>query len=257
MRSTLVLAALLSVLTLHADGATAQSLSGTATYLARVAMPPDAVFEAVLQDVSRTDAPAVEVGRTRIASPGNPPIAFSISYDPALIVEGRSYVVRATVLLNGEVWMTTDEAYPVLTRGAARDVAVTLRMAGSAPPPQPAPAASGMEALIGSWRLTRLGAEAVRVPAGAREPHLVFHAGGRVTGADGCNTLQGLYQSADTAISIGPLVGTLMACEAAGGVDVRFREAIGAATQWKMADANLELLDADGKVLARFDVRLP
>jgi putative lipoprotein len=37
-------------------------VSGTATYRERIALPPDAVFIAVLADVSRADAPAVEIG---------------------------------------------------------------------------------------------------------------------------------------------------------------------------------------------------
>jgi META domain/Type III secretion system lipoprotein chaperone (YscW) len=34
------------------------SLTGTATYRERIALPPDAVFEATLEDVSRADTPA-------------------------------------------------------------------------------------------------------------------------------------------------------------------------------------------------------
>ena len=37
----------------------AGTLEGTAAYRERIALPPDAVFEAVLQDISRADAPAV------------------------------------------------------------------------------------------------------------------------------------------------------------------------------------------------------
>jgi putative lipoprotein len=61
----------------------AQMVTGTATYRERMALPPGALFEAVIEDVSRADAPASTLATTRIMSPGNPPIAFTITYDPA------------------------------------------------------------------------------------------------------------------------------------------------------------------------------
>ena len=45
------------------------SLTGTATYRERIALPPGAVFEATLEDVSRADAPAEVLGRTQMESP--------------------------------------------------------------------------------------------------------------------------------------------------------------------------------------------
>ena len=87
-------AALASLLTLIAQQAGAQTITGTATYRERMALPPGAVLEATLEDVSKADAPADTIARQRITSPGNPPIAFTIAYDPARIVENRTYVVR-------------------------------------------------------------------------------------------------------------------------------------------------------------------
>ena len=43
-------------------------------------LPPAAIFEAALEDVSRADAPAETIAHTRVASPGNPPIEFTITY---------------------------------------------------------------------------------------------------------------------------------------------------------------------------------
>ncbi len=66
----LLFLALMSDAGVAADG----TLSGTATYRERIALPPDAVFEATLEDVSKADARAVVIGRVRIEAPGNPPI---------------------------------------------------------------------------------------------------------------------------------------------------------------------------------------
>jgi heat shock protein HslJ len=76
----------------------ARQLKGTAAYRERMALPPDAVLEATLEDITRGDAPAEVLGRVRIERPGNPPIPFEISYDPSRIDPSRRYAVRARIL---------------------------------------------------------------------------------------------------------------------------------------------------------------
>ena len=58
----------------------AGSLTGTAAYRERIALPPDAVFEAVLIDAAIADAPARELGRVSLEPAGQPPFSFSIPY---------------------------------------------------------------------------------------------------------------------------------------------------------------------------------
>ena len=105
----------------------AQVVTGTATYRERIALPPNAVFEATLEDVSRTDAPATIIGRARLDKPGQPPFQFSIQYDTAQIVATRSYSVRARVTVDGNLMFSSDQAYPVLTRGRGSQVAILMR----------------------------------------------------------------------------------------------------------------------------------
>lgn len=95
------------------------TLEGMAAYRERIALPPDAVFEAVLQDVSRADAPAAVLGRATIDPAGQPPFRFEIAYDDAAVQPRRRYAVRATVRHQGRLLFTTDRAYPVLAGSAA------------------------------------------------------------------------------------------------------------------------------------------
>ena len=115
-------------------GPASGQVKGTATYRERIALPPNAVFEATLQDVSKADAPAEVIGQTRIERPGNPPIRFEITYDPARIIPRHRYSVRARILVDGKLFFTTDQHYPVLTSGKGNEVALLLRRAGSSPP---------------------------------------------------------------------------------------------------------------------------
>ncbi len=111
-------------------GQAAGQVKGTATYRERMALPPDAVFEATLEDVSKADAPAEVIGQARIERPGNPPIRFEITYDPSRINPRHRYAVRARILVGGKLFFTTDQSYPVLTGGQGNEVALLLRRAG-------------------------------------------------------------------------------------------------------------------------------
>ena len=94
-------------------------ISGTAMYRERLALPPDAIFEALLEDVSLADAKSPVVARTTILGPSPPPIRFSISFDPSQIDSTRSYTVRARIRVDGNLWFASDAAHPVLTRAPA------------------------------------------------------------------------------------------------------------------------------------------
>ncbi|HET9208503.1 MAG TPA: META domain-containing protein [Burkholderiaceae bacterium] len=114
----------------HPGGAL--TVSGTATYRERIALPPDAVFEAFLEEVPRADAPAVVVSSVRVPSP-KVPIAFTIAYDPSRIDNRQRHVVRGRITLNGQLMFTSDTAHPVLGPNGVRTVDMLLRrVAGSA-----------------------------------------------------------------------------------------------------------------------------
>lgn len=95
----------------------ADSLTGTATFRERIALPANAVFEARIEDVSRADAPATIVGSVRREPAGNPPYEFSIDYDPSKIIANHRYSVRARITVDRRLLFTTVESYPVLTDG--------------------------------------------------------------------------------------------------------------------------------------------
>lgn len=137
------------------SGALAQeaAVTGTAFVGERLAPPPDAVFEAVLEDVGR-DGPPVTIGR--FASGPTPAAAtpFAIPYDPARIDPAGRYAVRARILKDGRPLFVTDAPAPVLTRGAPSSVALALRRFGAAPGAAAAPPPGPRRAMRGLYRET-------------------------------------------------------------------------------------------------------
>ncbi|MCL5956042.1 MAG: META domain-containing protein [Gammaproteobacteria bacterium] len=95
---------LLFALALAGTGLTqAATLEGTATYRERMMLPPSAVFEATLQDVSKTGAAPKTLGRAILDPAGQPPFRFAIDYDAAAIQPDGHYVVNAMVSVPGRM----------------------------------------------------------------------------------------------------------------------------------------------------------
>jgi transforming growth factor-beta-induced protein len=92
-------------------------LTGTVTYLQRIALDPNAVIEVQLSDVSRMDAPATLIASQTIQAAGNQvPFAYELAYDPAQIEAKNTYAVRAAITIDDKLTWTSTTAYHVLTR---------------------------------------------------------------------------------------------------------------------------------------------
>jgi uncharacterized lipoprotein YbaY len=97
----------------------AAAVTGTVTYLQRIALASGSVVTVRLQDVSRADAPAVVLGEQVITTTGQQvPIPFSIAYDPATIVPTNTYSVAARITgPDGTLLFTSTTANLVITQG--------------------------------------------------------------------------------------------------------------------------------------------
>jgi putative lipoprotein len=110
-------------------------VTGTVTYLQRIALAPTAVVRVQLVDASRADAPAVVLAEQVVqAGDKQVPIAFEIPYDPARIEANHTYAVQARIEDDGAVRFLNDQRYAVITRGAPTHVDMVLRAAGGPTP---------------------------------------------------------------------------------------------------------------------------
>jgi putative lipoprotein len=243
----------------------AARVRGTATYRERMVLPPGAVFEAVLEDVSRADAPAHVIGRAHIDGPGNPPIPYSISYDPSRIDPSHRYAVRARIVASGKLLFTSDQYYPVLTAGESNEVDLLLRRAGASSaasggaggsntPPGKTASTEPLENTY--WKLIRLGDTAVTVAPQQQEPHFVLNSQTRrVGGSGGCNRLNGGYAVNGDRLTFSQLAGTMMARLQGMETEKAFLQALPQVSKWKITGQHLELFDASGNVIASFEAR--
>jgi heat shock protein HslJ len=123
------------------------------------------------------------------------------------------------------------------------------------PPTSSAALHAGPATLEGTeWRLTdHLGAQGELVAVPGDVMATATFADGRVAGSTGCNRYHGTYLADRSALSVGSLAMTMMACEPERtAVERAFTAAIGTAATYAVAGDVLELAGTDGRVALRF-----
>lgn len=219
-----------------ADGA---ALDGTVTYRERMALPPGAVIEVALVDVSLADAPARTIAETSVTPQTQVPVAYHLAYDPAQIVHGHSYALQARITLDGRLLFATTERHAVFGDGPDRTEILVHRVADAVSP-------------AGNWL-----AEDIRGGGVIDRVQTVLEIAqdGTVSGTGGCNRMAGSARIGGDTIAFGPLAATQMACPPAiMDQEARFFAALDAVRGWRIDEARqkLELLDDGGAAVLIF-----
>ena len=117
----------------------------------------------------------------------------------------------------------------------------------------PAPGATGPSLENITWNLVELDGVPIQ-PTGERVPYLRLDGGqNRASGFAGCNRVSGAYELDGDKVRFPALISTKMACP---DLDLEngFMIALNVTNGWRITDGKLELLGAEGQVLARFAV---
>jgi putative lipoprotein len=233
---------------LSAGQAAAGTVTGSLYYLERIALPPDAVLEVVVADVSLADVPAKTLGRTTMAPAGQAPITFQVHYDDSAVQSSRRYAVRATIRVAGGLLYTTTENYPVLMGGGKTDMGRLKLERVTESKAVPDRAVEGTY-----WKLKMLGDTAVTFGGPGREPSLTMHsAGQRATGSGGCNTFTGSYNLKPPALTFASTGATRRACVNGMETESAYYAALALARTFSISGDVLTLSDESGKALATF-----
>lgn len=92
------------------------------------------------------------------------------------------------------------------------------------------------------------------MPAGVQTPTIRFGTDGRLSGNTGCNSAGAAYTAEGDRLTIDALITTKRACVAAEGnaLESAYVRAVEATRRFRITGGELELLSADGNVVARF-----
>ena len=103
----------------NAQQQTSSAITGTVSYLPRIALPPNAAVEVSLVDVSRADAPAITLASTQVVSGGRQvPIPFELLYDAGQIDSRFAYAVQSRITVDGDLQFINTTRFPVITNGS-------------------------------------------------------------------------------------------------------------------------------------------
>jgi len=106
------------------------------------------------------------------------------------------------------------------------------------------------------WKLVALGDEPVTPPDTQRVAHLLLQPDSKqVAGSGGCNRMFGVYELNGDALRFSGVGSTKMACRDGMDTESAFLAALLRVARWRMNGQQLELSDAAGAVLARFEAR--
>jgi putative lipoprotein len=227
------------------------NVAGTARFDGQVALPPNAMLEVSVADVSRADARAATLAQVKVPAGGPQPLRFSLPVDRKLVQERGSYSVRAEILVDGKALYVTDSAYLVLGHSGSTQADVLLRPVDT----RAQPASPRIENV--RWVLVSLDGQALPPQEASRTPYFVLHTDGqRVSGSGGCNDLAGTYVLNGQALQMlrGPRR-ERQVCANDMERERAFLFALATTEQWAMQGTRLRLLDRLGAQVALLEAR--
>lgn len=215
-------------------GTSLNTVSGTVSYLEKIALPVGATMRVDLLDTSRADVAASPIAVQTIVTNGEQiPLSFRLLYRPAEIVANRTYAVRATIHIDGALRFTTDTAVRVLTDAAAtRNVALVLVHVPASPAPT---------SIVGKWRWTStVEGPTTVMPKTAGDTVLSLNADGSAGTSTDCNLYFGKYTTSGSTLTVTMQGGTLRACLDAGTESV-YLAALAKVQQYTQSGSTLTL----------------
>ena len=226
-------------------------ITGTVIARERLYIPPDAVFDAALVDVTQVGEPPLVLARQRIAPAGPLPYELRIPYRQALIQPRGRYEVHAAVTQQGRLLLDTPGVHPVLLSPAFRHVDVILARR----PLQEATLNASVPLRQTYWKLIELvdGADLAAPADGADAAHLVLaRDSDRAMGSGGCNRFAARYQVDGGQLRFDALVSGLRLCLPGGTSELAYLERLDAVRAYWQQGRSLELRDRAGKPVLRF-----
>jgi putative lipoprotein len=101
-------------------------VTGTLTYMQRIALPHDAVARISLSVMSRNGTPQSLINEATLEDLGPVPIPFEIYYRRDTIDPAKAYALEARIVADGKTWFESRQPVPVITNGLLREVQIFL-----------------------------------------------------------------------------------------------------------------------------------
>lgn len=223
--------------------AEARTISGKVVYRERMMLPPGAIIEIKLLDVSLADAPAKTISETRITDAKASPIPYTLRYDSAQIDPRHTYALHARIQEGDRLLFISTTRHTVFAGGKDDGEIQVEHVAAQVPPSPSSP--------VGRWLAEDIRGGGV---IDNLQSVLEISGNGAVSGSGGCNRLHGQATISGASLTFGAIASTRMACPpAVMDQESKFLSALEAVRSFRIDSQQRKLffLDAAGRPVMR------
>ncbi len=218
-------------------------VSGNVLYRERIALPGSASVRVALVDLAQSGGEPL--ASAVLEKVGQVPIAFRLDVPAGSFKPDQAYGLVARIDVDGVTWFANDKPVLIDPARLADPASVLVHRVGAAAgvPEEEAPITGVV------WHLAQLGEKAADPQVNTT---LTFHKDGRISGEGGCNRFSGAADLKGSALRIGNVSSTMMACPEPGATQEReFYEALSKAVAFAVEGETLVLLNEAGGAVAR------
>lgn len=224
-------------------------------YLDRRMLPPNAVLEVTLEDISKADVASVLIASQSLKDIGTPPYAVSIEYDASKIQDKHRYGLRATIKVEDSLVFTSTTNIDSFAEGQTKPIEIKVDRVARAKTAESDKKANA-EFTNTYWKLMSLGEKPVKLGAGEKELFIQFIAEKNVIkGFSGCNNFTGAFEANQGKLTMGPVAGTRKMCMQGMDQEQAFLISIGEFASYSINGEALTVKSDKGELIATFESR--
>lgn len=238
-----------------AEKADMKPLNVSVIYLDRRMLPPGAVLNVTLEDVSLADAPSVTLSTESMDIAGAPPYPVTLNYDANKVQANHRYSVRATVKVDDKLIMTSTSTMDPFAADAKQPLEVKLDRV--APPQNVAPQANQPTLAGPQWQLVTLSGQAVKPGAGGDSAFIQFDATtNSVNGFAGCNNFHGTLEAQTaTTLTVGQAASTRKMCMEGMELEQAFLASLPEFANYSINNNILSVKNKNADIIATFKIK--
>ncbi|AQS36247.1 hypothetical protein Sps_01058 [Shewanella psychrophila] len=224
-------------------------------YLDRRMLPPNAVLEVTLEDISKADAASDVIATQSVKGIGTPPYAVSIEYDASKIQDRNRYSLRATIKVEDSLIFTSTTSIDPFAEGQTKPIEIKVDRVAHAKTAESDNIANA-EFTNTYWKLMSLAEAPAKLGAGEKELFIQFVAEKNVIkGFSGCNNFTGAFEANEGKLTMGPVAGTRKMCMEGMEQEQAFLKSIGEFASYSVNGEALTVKSNKGELIATFESR--
>lgn len=239
-----------SIVDVDVSASEMKSLDINVIYLDRRMLPPGAVLEVNLEDISKADAPSELIASQAMEAVSAPPFSMVLNYDAMKIMDKHRYNLRATIKVKNQLVMTSTTNVIPFVEGSIVPIEIKLERIAHSHTTDTAHNATFTDTY---WKLMQLNGQNVQLGAAKKDVLIQFISeDNSVLGFSGCNTFKGHFEIDQGKLNLGPVAATQKMCMDGMDQEKIFLNAMGEFFSYSVQGESLTMTNKQGDVISIF-----